>query len=92
MHVQSCFFAYSTYCFFWRSRWRRRRGILNSLVLKPVANPRERPGGPPSPLFLDQTEVRRAEKIFFETGRPPYLKVWIRHWKLSISLHFFQVG
>ena len=46
-----------------------------------------------SPLFLDQTEVRRAEKKFFETAPPlfsgsgwpaapasfPYLKVWIRH-------------
>ena len=30
MHVQSCCFAYSTYCFFWRSRCRRRRGILKS--------------------------------------------------------------
>ena len=41
-----------------------------------VADPGEGPGGasPPSPLFLDQTEARRAEK-----DRPPYLKVWIRH-------------
>ena len=42
------------------------------------------------PLFLDQTEARRVEKIFFETAAPlsqglydrpppfPYLKVWIR--------------
>ena len=33
------------------------------------------------PLFLDQTEARRAEKRFF--GDPPptplFLKVWIRH-------------
>ena len=45
------------------------------------------------PLFLDQTEVRRAEKIFLETAPPylmvwmtafpppHYLKVWIHHWK-----------
>ena len=30
-HIQSCCFAYSTYCFFWRSRCRRRSGILKSL-------------------------------------------------------------
>lgn len=35
----------------------------------------------PLPLFLDQTEARRAENVFFlETGPPPCLKVWIRHW------------
>ena len=36
------------------------------------------PGGPPSlfPLFLDQTEARRAEKKFF-WDRPPYLRVWM---------------
>ena len=48
------------------------------------------------PLFLDQTEARRAEKKFFKTAPPslptptptpylrvwmnPYLKVWIGHW------------
>ena len=49
------------------------------------------PGGPGHPLFLDQTEARRAEKDFFETRTPPppylrvgmtappYMKVWIRH-------------
>lgn len=37
--------------------------------------------GPGLPLFLDQTEAQRAENVFFlETGRPPFLKVWIRHW------------
>ena len=50
-------------------------------------------GGRPPPLFLHQTEARRAEKIFLETGHPPclrdwmtapphpptYLNVWIRH-------------
>ena len=47
------------------------------------------PGGPGLPLFLDQTETRRAEKIFFGDRPPPskgldldpspYLKVWIWH-------------
>ena len=30
-----------------------------------------------SPLFLDQTEARRAEKSFFDTAPPPYLRVWM---------------
>ena len=35
----------------------------------PVVDPGEGPKGPaPDPLFLDQTEARRAEKVFFETG------------------------
>ena len=51
-----------------------------------------------SPLFLHQTEARRAEKNFFETGSPllsgsgwpdppfpPYIKVWFRHWRLPIT-------
>ena len=29
------------------------------------------------PLFLDQNEARRAEKNIFETGPPPYLRVWM---------------
>ena len=51
------------------------------------------------PLFLLQTEARRAEKNFFETGplllsgsgwpdpppSPPYMKVWFRHWRLPIT-------
>ena len=36
-----------------------------------VADPGEEPGWPGSPLFLDQNEARRAEKIFFETAPPP---------------------
>ena len=33
------------------------------------------------PLFLDETEARRVENIFFQTTTPPppYLKVWIRY-------------
>ena len=55
-----------------------------------VADPGEGPG---APLFLDQTETRRAEKNFGGTARgsppplsegvddrtPPYLKIWIPH-------------
>ena len=60
-------------------------------------------GGPshPSPLFLDQTEARRAEKNFLEDRTSPYLrvwmtappppplilKVWIRHCHRSLRLH-----
>ena len=45
-----------------------------------VVDPRKGPVHPP--LFLDQTEARRAENVFFflKTGSPPYLKVWIWHW------------
>ena len=35
------------------------------------------PGGPAPPLFLDQTEARRAEKIFLGGTGPPYLRVWM---------------
>ena len=34
-------------------------------------------GAPPSPLFLDQTEARRAGKFFFLVRAPPYLRVWM---------------
>ena len=67
-----------------------------------LQNPGEGPGGPGPPLFLDQNEARRTEKIFFEAGPaplseglhdrpnppppPPYLKIWICHWTV-ISLH-----
>ena len=46
-------------------------------------------GGCPPPLFLDQIEAQRAEKIFGTLPPPylrvwitipPYLKVWIWHW------------
>ena len=51
-----------------------------------MADPGEGPGGAP-PLFFDQNEARRAEKMFLQTAppylrvwmtAPPYLKVWIR--------------
>ena len=42
----------------------------------------------PTPdLFLDQTEARRAEKMFFwRPGPPPYLTVWMTGPPLSQSL------
>ena len=64
----------------------------------PVPDPGE--GTAPPPLFLDQTEARRAEKyIFLQTGPPafykslddapppppPHLKVWSRQCILSLK-------
>ena len=56
-----------------------------------LADPGKGPGGAGLPLFFDQTEARRAKKLFLETaplppsylrvwmtGPPTYLKVWIR--------------
>ena len=37
VHVQSCCFANKTYCFFWRSRYSPRGGILKSLIIVPVS-------------------------------------------------------
>ena len=67
-----------------------------------VVDPGEGPGVPsPSlfPLLLDQTEARRAKKIFWETTplpatyhrglddrAPRYLKVWIRFYYVSFLL------
>ena len=60
-------------------------------MLITVGDPGEPPPPPPVPLFLDQTETRRAEKIRFgdrppfflrvwmTAPPPPYLKVWIRY-------------
>ena len=36
-----------------------------------VADPGKGLGGPPLPLFLDQTEARWAEKNILEDGPPP---------------------
>ena len=55
-----------------------------------VADLGEVPGELGPPLFLDQTQARRAEKNLFEDRppplfqglddrAPPYLKVWIHH-------------
>ena len=61
------------------------------------------PGGPP-PLFLDQTEARRAENCLgrpdaplskgLDDRPPPYLKVWIRHGtgKHSVALYVLHVS
>ena len=53
-----------------------------------MVDPGEGLEGPEPPLFLDQTEAQRAEKFFFETAPPNYLKVWTatelyryRYWK-----------
>ena len=45
---------------------------------KPVADLREGPGGPESPLVLDQTEARRVEKILLEKNKNLY---WLYEWK-----------
>ena len=43
------------------------------------------PGGAGHPLVLDQTETRKAEKLFLETGSPlPHLRVW-RTWTPLLS-------
>ena len=52
-----------------------------------VADPGE---GPPLPLFLDQTEARRAKNFFLETSLSPvphYLKVWIQHCRIEVYAH-----
>ena len=35
------------------------------------------PPGPLLPLFLDQTEARKAEKKILETELPPFIRVWM---------------
>ena len=56
-----------------------------------VADP-EGPGG--APLFLDQTEARRAEKNVFETPTPPppYLRVWTSDWIGLLFTHFGAIA
>ena len=55
--------------------WRREEEFLSRNLTKhiilSVADPGEGPGGPGSPLFLDQNGARRAEKCLFL--RPPPL-------------------
>ena len=44
-------------------------------------------GGGARRLLLEQTEARRAEKVFLETGPSPfYLKIWIRHWDVTCKI------
>ena len=47
-------------------------GLEHRNAINTVMDPGEGPGGqpPPPPLFLDQTETRRAEKIFLSPGTP----------------------
>ena len=47
--------------------------------------------GSPTPLFLDLTEARRAETIFFETGPPPYLRLWVTALSPSPAPLFLKV-
>ena len=44
-----------------------------------VADPGKGTGAPGLPLFYDQTEARRAKKLFLETAPlpPSYLRVWM---------------
>ena len=50
-------------------------------------------GGGAPPLFLDQTEARRAEKNVFETALPPpYLGVCIPHWIGLLFTHFGAIA
>ena len=49
------------------------------------------PGGLGDPLFLDQTETRKAEKFFWETGSPlPHLRVW-RTWTPPPPPYYLKV-
>ena len=53
----------------------------NSSFKQTVVDPGELPGRPGSPLFLDQSEARRAKKIWGgdQPPTPFYRKVSIRH-------------
>ena len=42
-----------------------------------MADPGKGPVGPEPPLFLDQTEARRAERNFLRDPAPAYLRVWM---------------
>ena len=66
-----------------------------------VADPEEGPGGVRPPLFLDQTEARRAEKNLLDTAPPfslglddqpplPYLRVWIRYCMFTLIPNSFS--
>ena len=74
----------------------------NTLIFLAVTDPGEGPGGPDTPLSLDQNEAWRVEKFFLGGGDrappylrvwmppspPPYLKVWIRHC-LGVRFRFY---
>ena len=54
--------------FFWKPNISLLFNLINNPSTKSVADPGE---GPAPPLFLDQSEARRAEKNFFKTSHPP---------------------
>ena len=74
--------------------------------MKAVVDPGEGPGGAGlPPVFLNQTEARRADEFFFlrpalpppylrvwmtAPPSPPYLTVWIHHWKGTLELNFLN--
>ena len=60
---------------------------LNPSPCRSVADPR---GPPPRPLFLDQTEARRAKKNFWDLA-PLYIKAWICHCHLLPFLLCYSV-
>ena len=66
---------------------------VNSLQGK-VADPGEGPGGSPPPnlLVLDQSEARRAENFFLETGPPlsKDLDDWLPHLSQGLDLTLEQ--
>ena len=47
--------------------------FVDSTFTWPVVGPGEGPGGIAPPLFLDKTDARRAEKIFWGDLPPPPL-------------------
>ena len=78
IHLDCTLIIYSTKS----SNHRRQQCFLNYILLlltgftclsifSGVSNGGGGLGDPGSPLFLDQTEARRAKKIFFETAPPP---------------------
>ena len=75
----------------------------NSSFKQTVLDPRKGSGRPRPSLLLNQTEDRRAEKIWggdhppylrvwmtASPPPPPYLKVWVQPWRMRI-LYVLQI-